>query len=56
MTWTNEEVAASAPTVSIVDERGETISTVSGKDAQRVAAEYFAALNKSMKINESLSI
>ena len=29
MTWTNEEVAASAPTVAIVDERGETISTVS---------------------------
>lgn len=48
--WTAEEVAASAPTVSIVNEKGETVHTVSGEEARRIEDEYFHALDVSSKM------
>lgn len=50
MEWTNEEVTASAPTVTIVNENSEAVSTFSGKDAQRIQDEYFHALDVSRKL------
>lgn len=50
MTWTNEEVTASAPTVTIVNENGEAVRTVSVEEAQRIQDEYFHALDVSRKL------